>query len=153
MDSTSAQKLMPVHLKLQPFIDAILENSDITDSIGTRITLNPPIGESETPYIYFTASEPTQKRTDDMQSIWFRFFMDWRLVAPVSWTQKDMRDLMESLMLELQQLQGTVVQATTVGNDVNAFLYLVDWKFSAHFPDENQKGYQSMIYTVDMEWK
>ncbi len=56
-------------------------------------------------------------------------------------------------MLELQQLQGTVVDANTVGNDVSAYLYMVDWRFSAHFPDENQKGYQSIIYTVTMEWK
>lgn len=113
MDSTQAQKLMPVHLDLSTFVTAILSNTDITDKIGTRLTMNPP-NKGETPYLFFTASEPTQKKTDDIQSILFRHFLTWRLVAPSSWTQTEMRELMEIVMFELQKFQGTTVPAKTL---------------------------------------
>lgn len=104
MDSNQAQKLMPVHLDLSTFVTAILANTDITDKIGDRLTMNPP-NEGETPYLFFTASEPTQKKTDDIQSIWFRHFLTWKLDAPSSWTQTEMREFMELVMFELQKFQ------------------------------------------------
>lgn len=104
MQPSQAQELMPVHLDLSTFVTAILENTNITDKIGTRLTMNPP-AEGTTPYLFFTASEPTKKRTDDIQSIWFRHFLTWRLVAPSSWTQTEMRELMELVMFELQKFQ------------------------------------------------
>lgn len=113
MEEIKAKQLMPVHIDLEQFVNALLANTDITDIIGSRITLNPPVKAVERPYLYFTVSEPTQKKTDDMSAIWFRHFMDWRLVAPASFTLKDMRNFMEIIMLELQQFQGSVLTAKT----------------------------------------
>lgn len=150
MDSQRAGQMIPKNLEYTDIPSAILTNPLISSKIGNRLTLNPP-QKWESAYVFFTVLWPYQWTSDERAGIFWWHSTDWRLVAPSSWTEKEMRDFMDILHFEVQKFEGTKHPGTHIGEVAEVEIFRIEKKWPwIFFDDVNNKGYKSLIYTLEI---
>jgi len=150
MDSQQASQMIPRNLEYTDIPSAILANPLISNKIGNKLTLNPP-QKADTPYLFFTVLWPYQYTTDERAGIFYWHSTDWRLVAPSSWTEKEMRDFMDIVHFEVQKFERTVHPGTHIGISTEVEIFRIEKKWTGiFFDDRNNKGYKSLIYTLEI---
>lgn len=150
MDNSQASWMIPKHLEYVTIPNAILANEFISSKIGSKLTMNPP-QKWETPYLFFTILWPYPYISDERTGIFFWHSTDWRLVAPSSWTEKEMRDFMDIVHFEIQKFEWTKHQWTHIGEPTEVEIFRIDKKWPGIFFDDiNNKWYKSMLYTLEI---
>lgn len=149
MDNQQAWQMIPKNLEYTDIPSAILANTVISGKIWNKLTYMPP-QKWEFPYIFFTVTWPYQYTTDERIGIFWWHSTDWRLVAPTSWTEKEMRDFMDVVHFEIQKFEWTKHPWTHIGQPTEVEIFKIEKKWTGIFFDDlNNKWYKSLIYTLE----